>query len=156
MRPDERPQLPLTTRRKYLVLLGAAMFLAQLGAAVALAEPTTGEGDARIGLVLLLCAASFIWSVATTLCLIRQADIPDVFTASLLVTIPPFALYALIAALAARDTAAETDVVSAMFLGITVGAMLGLLVWAASMAIARLLHLPTTDGLQDGNSDASR
>ena len=66
------------------------------------------------------------------------------FTAALLVTIPPFALYALIAAMEARGTSDETDVVSAMFFGITVGALTAILVWTIAMGIARAVKIPTS------------
>lgn len=148
MQFDDRPQLPLTRRRQILVGVGVAMFVIQLAVAALIAEPTTGEGDASLALFAELWALSFVWSVVATLCLIRQADIPDVFTAAMLVTIAPFALYALVAAFAVRGTSEETDIVSAMFFGITVGALTGLLVWAVCMGIARALKLPTTDGIE--------
>jgi len=144
---EDRPQLPLSNRRKVLVGIGGAMFLGQLAAAALLVEPTTGAGDASIGVLALLWAGCLGWSVIATLLVIRQADIPDVLTASLLVTVAPFALYGLLAAVAVRGTDQETDVVSAMFFGITAGALTAVLVWAIAMGIARLLRLPTTAGL---------
>ena len=147
MQFENRPQLPLTTRRKILVGIGAAMFLVQVGAAALLADPTTGEGDASLAVFAALWAGSVAWSVTATLLLIRQADIPDVFTAALLVTIAPFALYGLMAALAVRGTSQETDIVSAMFFGITVGALTAILVWGMAMGLARALKLSTTAGL---------
>ena len=125
-----------------LVAAGGVMFLGQLLAAALLAAPTTGPGDADAAVFALLWTCSLAWSVAITLCIIRQADIADVFTAALLVTIAPYALYALLAALDLRGTRDETDVVSAMLLGITVGALTAVLVWGIAMGIARLLRLP--------------
>jgi hypothetical protein len=145
----DRPQLPLTNRRKALVAIGGLLFAAQLIAAAVLAEPTTGEGDANVGVLAMLWAGSVVVSTVATLLVIRQADIADVFTAALLVTIAPFAVYALVAALAVRGTDEETDVVDAMFLGITAGALTAILVWAIAMGAARLLKLPTSDGLED-------
>ena len=147
---EDRPQLPLTTRRKVLVSIGAAMFVAQLVGAALLAEPTTGEGDASAGVLAWLWAGCAGWSVITTLLVIRQADIADVFTAALLVTVSPFALYAAMAALAVRGTEQETDIVNAMFLGITAGALTAVLVWGTAMGAARALKLPTTAGLDEG------
>ncbi len=149
MQFEDRPQLPLTPRRKILVGIGGLMFVAQIAAAVLLADPTTGEGDASAAVFAAMWAGSVVWSVITTLLLIRQADIPDVFTAALLVTIAPFALYALVAALAVRGTSQETDIVNAMFFGITLGALTAILGWGISMGLARLLKLPTTAGLVD-------
>jgi hypothetical protein len=141
---EDRPQLPLTTQRKVLVVIGAAMFVGQLVAAGLVAEPTTGAGDASLLMLALLWVASVAWSAAATLLLVRQADIPDVFTAALLVTVSPFALYALVAAVAVRGTEQEVDVVNAMFFGITAGALTAVLVWGIAMGIARALKLPTT------------
>ncbi|MBI5289310.1 MAG: hypothetical protein HY873_10115 [Chloroflexi bacterium] len=149
---EDRPQLPLSTRRKVLVAIGSAMFLGQLAAAALLAEPTTGAGDASIGVLALMWAGCLGWSVVTTLLVIRQADIPDVFTASLLVTVAPFAVFALLAAIAVRGTDQETDVVSAMFFGITSGALTAVLVWFIAMAVARVLRLPTTAGLVEDDA----
>ena len=144
MQFEDRPQLPLTPRRKLLVGLGMAIFAVQIAGAALLAEPTTGDGDANLAVFAGLWLACFALSVVGTLCIIRQADIADVFTASLLMTIPPFAVYALAAALAVRGTEEETDVVSAMFFGITVGALTAVLVWAVAMALARMLKLPVS------------
>jgi hypothetical protein len=147
MQFDDRPQIPLTPRRMTLVAAGGVMFVGQLVAAAVLAAPTTGPGDADPGVFALLWAGSVLWSVGITLCIIRQADIADVFTAALLVTIGPYALYALLGALDLRGTRDETDIVSAMFLGITVGALTAVLVWGIAMAIARLLRMPmSADG----------
>jgi hypothetical protein len=144
MQFEDRPQLPLTSGRKMLVGLGAAIFVVQLVGAALVAEPTTGEGDASIAMFAGLWLTCLVLSIAGALCIIRQADIADVFTASLLMTIPPFAVYALVAALAVRGTDEETDVVSAMFFGITVGALTAVLVWAVAMGLARLLKLPVS------------
>jgi hypothetical protein len=144
MQFEDRPQLPLTNRRKALVGAGVVIFFGQLAAAAALAAPTTGDGDASLAVFAALWAGCFVLSVVGTLCIIRQADIPDVFTAALLMTIPPFAVYALMAAMAVRGTDEETDVVSAMFLGITVGALTAILVWAVAMGIARAMKMPVS------------
>jgi hypothetical protein len=149
MQFENRPQLPLTNRRKVLVASGFVIVLVQLAAAALLATPTTGEGDASLGVFATLWAAALVCSTVATLCIVRQADIPDVFTAALLVTIPPFALYALTAAMAVRGTDEETDVVSAMFFGITIGALTAVLVWAVAMGAVRVLKLPTTAELND-------
>ena len=42
MQFEDGPQLPLTTRRKVLVAIGAAMAVAQLSVAVLVAPATTG------------------------------------------------------------------------------------------------------------------
>ena len=144
MQFDDRPQLPLTPRRRLLVGLGMAIFTLQIAGAALLAKPTTGEGDANIAVFAGLWFGGFSLSVVGALCIIRQADIADVFTAALLMTIPPFAVYALAAALAVRGTEEETDVVSAMFFGITVGALTAVLVWAVAMGLARMLKLPVS------------
>lgn len=145
MQFEDRPQLPLTQRRLLLVAVGIVMFGGQLAAAAALAAPTTGPGDAQLGLLALMWLVSIPWSVAITLCIIRQADIADVFTAALLVTIAPYALFSLMAAVDSRGTRDETDIVNAMFFGITTGALTAVIVWATSMGIARLLRLPVSD-----------
>jgi hypothetical protein len=142
MQLEDRPQLPLTPLRRLLVAAGITIFGLQVIAAALLARPTTGEGDVSITVVAALWAGCFALSTVGALCIIRQADIADVFTAALLMTIPPFAVYALFAALAVRGTEEETDVVSAMFFGITVGALTAVLVWAAAMGLARALKLP--------------
>ncbi len=149
MQFEHRPQLPLTQRRKWLVGLGATMALVQIiGAAIA-APATTGD-NANAATLAALVGASIVWSVATVLLLVRQTDLPDVATASFLVTISAFALYALVAAAHAHDSDPKVNIVDAMFLGITVGAMTALVVWALAMGIARLLRLPTTAALHDG------
>lgn len=154
MQFEDRPQLPLTPLRKGLVVAGVAMFLVQLMVAGLLAAPTTGEGDASLGLFAALWGASVAWSTLATLCIVRQADIPDVFTAALLVTIAPFALYALSAAYAVRGTDQETDMVSAMFLGITIGALTAVLVWGIAMGIARALRVPTSAVVEEEHPES--
>jgi hypothetical protein len=144
--PD-RPELPFTPRKKALLVIGMAMFVAQLVAAVALAPVVTGEGDASAGGIAALWAASIPWSVIAALCIVRQADLPDIATASMLVTIAPYAAFTLMAAFEARGTKAETNLVDAMFLGVTGGALTAMVVWGIAMAAARLLRLPTTRGL---------
>lgn len=151
MQFEDRPQLPLTRRRAALVAAGIVLFMGQLTAAAALAAPTTGPGDARALTFALLWAASVAVSIVVTLCVIRQAEIADVFTAALLATIAPYALYALVAALDLRGTPDEVDLVSAIFLGVTTGGLTAVVVWALSMGIARLLRLPTSpDGQSSG------
>jgi hypothetical protein len=145
---EDRPQLPLTARRKALTAVGAVMFASTLIASVVAAPGTTGEGDARAGVFAIMWLALVAWSSLTVLLIVRQADLPDIATASMLVTIAPFALYALVAALDARGTDAEVNVVDAMFLGITMGGLTSLVVWAIAMGIARLLRLPTTAGIE--------
>jgi hypothetical protein len=141
--PD-RPQLPLTNTRKALLAVGAAMFATHVSAALLFAPEITGEGDANAGAILALWAGSIPWCAAVALLIVRQANLPDIATASMLATIAPFALFTLSAALDARGTPAEYDVVSATFLGVTAGALTAMIVWALAMAIARLLKLPTT------------
>lgn len=152
MQFEDRPQRPLTTTRIALVAVGGVLFVAQLIAAALLAPPTTGPGDASLGTFVILWVASILVATTITLCIIRQADVADVFTAALLATITPYALYALVAALELRGTPDETDVVSAVFLGVTTGALTGVLVWAIAMVVARLLGLPT-NGADDASSD---
>ena len=141
----ERPELPLTQRRRVLVVIGTAMALAQVVAAYVIAPYVTGEGDASAPLLLALWACTIPWSVAATLCLVRQADLPDVATASMLVTIPPYAAFTFAAAYDVRGTDAEYNLVDAIFLGVTAGALTAMIVWGLAMAIARALRLPTTN-----------
>ena len=143
----ERPQLPLTTTRKAMLAIGGAMFFAQIAGAWLAAPLVTGEGDANAGAIFALWAASIPWSAAATLLIVRQADLPDIATASILVTIPPFALFTLTAAIGARGTDAEYDLVSAMFLGVTAGALTAMIAWGLAMLVARVLRLPTTADL---------
>ncbi len=141
---EDRPQLPLTSTRKALLAAGAAMFLMHSVAAVVIAPGVTGEGDANAGAIFALWGASIPWCTVAALLIVRQADLPDVATASMLVTIAPFALFTLTAAIEARGTDAGYDLVSAMFLGVTAGALTAMIVWALAIAVARLLRLPTT------------
>jgi hypothetical protein len=144
----ERPELPLTNVRKALVAVGGMMFVVQIALAFALAPPLTGTGDANALALLGLWCACVAWSTVTALLLVRQADVPDVATASMLVTIPPFAAFAFMAAYDARGTDAEYNLVSAIFFGVTAGALTAMVVWALAMAVARLLRLPTSGSLQ--------
>ena len=101
---EDTPQLPLTPRRKAMFAAGAVMFFAQIAAAIALAPPTTGIGDADPGVLLIAWLVSIAWSVVTVLLLIRQADLPDIATASMIVAIAVFAAFALTAAYDVRGT----------------------------------------------------
>jgi hypothetical protein len=143
----ERPQLPLTTRKKAFVGVGAAMFAAQLAIAVFVAPAVTGEGDANAGALAALWACSVAWSITAVLLLVRQTDMPDIATAAFLLTIPAFGAFTLVAALDARGTESETNLVSALFLGVTAGALTALIVWPVAQVIARVLKLPTTEGM---------
>ncbi|HXK33096.1 MAG TPA: hypothetical protein VNM91_03670, partial [Dehalococcoidia bacterium] len=96
------------------------------------------------------------WSVPATLLLVRQADAPDIFTAAFLIVISACALFALVAALDARGTDAERDVVDTMFFGVTTGALTALLVGAAALLLARALHLPTSTAAEDDDGDSPR
>lgn len=140
----ERRELPLTERKKVLLGVGLAMFVAHVILALALAPVITGEGDANAPAIFAVWAASIPWSVIVALLIVRQADLPDVATASMLVTIAPFAMFTLVAAYEARGTSAETNLTDAMFLGVTAGALTAMLVWGIAMGVARLLKLPTT------------
>jgi len=146
----DRPQLPLTLRRKGLVATGAAMFLVQAIAAILTAPALTDAGESHLGAIAMLWAASVVWSVVAVLLLIRQADIPDVATASFLMTIPAFAAFVLAAAIDARGTEAETSLVDALFFGVTSGSLTALVVWGIAQGAARLLHLPTAEAMRDG------
>lgn len=149
MQFEDGPQLPLTNRRKVLTGIGLAMFAAQAATAILVAPTTTGPGDANAGALAALSAASIAWSVTAVLLMVRQADLPDVATASMLVVISTFALFALSAAIDVRGTPDEVNIVDTMFLGITVGAMTALVVWAIAMGVARVLRLPTTAGMRE-------
>lgn len=127
-----------------LLGVGLAMLVAQVAGAIALAPVTTGEGDANAGVLAGMWIASIAWSTATVLLLIRHADLPDIATASFLVSVSTFAAFALTAALNSRGTDTEVNAVDALFLGVTSGAMTALVVWLLAMMIARLLRLPTT------------
>ena len=148
MQFEDGPQLPLTTRRKLLVGAGIAMFAAQSIAAALLAPATTGT-DANAAAIGALAAASIVWSATTVLLLVRQADLPDVATASFIVTISAFTIFATAGALHARGTSAEVNITDTLFLGVTTGALTALIVWAIAMAAARLLRLPTTAALRE-------
>lgn len=158
MQVDERPQLPLTPRRKVLAGIGAAMFVAQLAVAYLVAPEITGPGDANAGALAALWAGAIAWSVVAALLIVRQADMPDVATASMLLTIATFAVFGLSAAWDVRGTEDEINVVDSLFLGVTSGALTGLLVWGIAMLVARVLRLPTTAGLAppDGNDRDAR
>lgn len=148
MRFEDHPQLPLTPARTALVAAGIALFAAGIVVAVALAPRIIGAGHAGPALLLAVWAASLAWAVLTVLLLVRQTDLPDVATASLLVTISAFASFALAAAFHARATDAGVDLVDALFFGVTAGALSALIVVAIALAVARLLRLPTTEALR--------
>jgi hypothetical protein len=135
----EEPELPLTPREKVTLTAGATMFAAQLVVAVVLAPRVTGE-HANAAALLALWAGAIPWSVAAVLLLVRRPDLPDVATASMLVTIASFATFTLVAALAARGTEHEVDVVDTLFLGVTTGALTALIVWGCAMGVARALR----------------
>jgi hypothetical protein len=148
MQFEDGPQLPLTPRRNVLVGVGAAMFAAQCAAAIALAPATTGAhaDAARLGLI---WVASIVWSATAVLLLVRRADLPDVATASFMVTISAFAVFAVMGALHVRGTSSEVDVTDTLFLGVTTGALTALIVWALAMGAARVLRMLTTAALRD-------
>jgi hypothetical protein len=145
---EERPQLPLTSLRKALVAAGAALFGAQVLTAWAIAPATTGPGDANAGVLAAMWAISIGWSTLAVLLLVRQADLPDIATASFIVAIAVFGAFALSAALDLRGTEDEVNVTDALFMGVTSGALTGMIVWGVALGIARLLRLPTTEGLR--------
>jgi hypothetical protein len=147
MQFEDRPQLPLTPARLRLVVVGLVLFVAGIAAGVALAPRVTGTDHGDATTLLAVWVASVPWAVITVLLVVRQADPPDIATAAFVVTITAFAAFALTAALAARGTDAEVDLVDTLFLGVTVGAMTALIVWGVATAIARLLRLPTTEAL---------
>jgi len=149
MQFEDGPQLPLTSLRKALLAAGVGMFAAQLVGAIAAAPRTTGTGNADAAVLFAMWGASIAWSAMTVLLLVRQADLPDVATASFLVVISSFSAFALAAALNARGSDAEVNVVDTLFLGVTGGALTALIVWALAMGVARLLRLPTTAALRD-------
>lgn len=154
MQFEDGPQLPLTNRRRVMLAIGLALFAGQVAAAIAVAPPTTGAGDADALVLLVLWTASIAWSLTTVLLVIRQADLPDIATASMIVTISPFAAYALSGALDVRGTRDEVNLTDALFLGVTSGALTAMIVWGAAMGIARMLRLPTTAHLRDGGSSS--
>ena len=149
MQFEDGPQLPLTNRRKALVAAGLVMWAAQCAVAFVLAPRTTGPGDADAAALGLLFAGCIAWSVVTVLLLVRQADLPDVATASMLVVISACGLFALAAALDVRGTPDEVNITDALFLGITAGGLASLVVWAIAMGAARVLRLPTTAHLRE-------
>ena len=147
---DDRPQLPLTPRRLVLVACGIALFVSQVAAAWYIAGVSTDEGiDGGTTLAMIACSVPI--SVAATLLLVRQADLPDVATAAFIVTISPYAAFTLSAAATVHGTSREVDLVDALFLGVTTGALMALVVWACAMAVARVLRLPTTRELRDAS-----
>jgi hypothetical protein len=144
---EDGPQLPLSRRKQVLLAIGVAMFAAQTAGAIIAGPQTTGVGNAHPGWLLAMWAGCVVWSTAAALLIVRQADLPDVATASFVVTITACAAFALSAAFAARGTTAEVNLVDALFLGVTGGGLTSVLVWGLAMGIARLLRLPTTEGL---------
>lgn len=144
MQYPETKDLPLTARRKALVAGGAAMFLAQIAVAIYLAPRITGAGDASAGGLAAAWAASIPWSAIAVLLLVRQADIPDVATASMLVVIAAFGAFGLSAALDARGTDDAVNVTDALFLGVTGGALTAMIVWGIAIGAARVLRLPVS------------
>lgn len=138
----DNPDLPLTPARIALLAAGGAMFLAQIAAAWLIAPTVTGPGDADAGALLGLWIACIGWSVVAALCVIRQAEIPDVATAAMLVTIPACGAFALSAAYDLRGTDNSTNLSDALMLGVTGGALTAMIVWGAAMGVARVLHLP--------------
>ena len=148
MQFEDGPQLPLTTRRTVLAGVGAVMCVAQWAAAVALAPATTGA-NANGAVLAVAWSVSIVWSATTVLLLVRQADLPDVATASFVVTISAFAAFALSGAIDAQGTTHEVNITDTLFLGVTTGALTALGVWAIAMGAARLFRLPTTAPLRD-------
>jgi hypothetical protein len=69
----------------------------------------------------------------------------------MLVAIATCAAFALSAALDVRGTEDSVNIVDTLFLGVTTGALTALVVWGIAMFIARVLRLPTTAHLHDGN-----
>jgi hypothetical protein len=146
MQFEDGPQLPLTSRRKALLAVGLAMFTLQaVGAAVA--GPATTGDNANAAAIAAIWGACVAWSTVTALLLVRQADLPDVATASFVVTIAACAAFSLSAAIAARGTKAQIDLVDGLFLGVTGGGLTSVIVWGLAMGAARVLRLPTTEGL---------
>jgi hypothetical protein len=147
MQFEDGPQLPLTSQRKVLVAIGVALLVAQLAVAAAVAPLITGPANANALALFVFWAASIPSSATGVLLIVRQADLPDIATASFIITIASYAAFTLSAALAARGTSSEVNLVDALFLGVTTGALTTLIVWALAQGVARLLRLPTTDGL---------
>lgn len=140
--PRRDADLPLTRTRIALLAAGGTMFVAQLAAAWVIAPAVTGPGDANGAALAGLWAACIAWSTASALCLIRQAEIPDVATAAMLVTIPAGGIFSLSAAYDLRGTDQSTNLSDALMLGVTGGALTAMIVWGSAMAIARALRLP--------------
>jgi FtsH-binding integral membrane protein len=141
----DAPQLPLTTAGKVRLACGIALFLAQLLAAIVVAPMITGPGDADAGWLAAFWLASVPVAVVTVLLVVRQANLPDIATASMLVAISVYATFALSGALDARGDGDRSNLTDALFLGITGGGLTGVLVWGVALAMARLLKLPTTE-----------
>ncbi|HEX5480426.1 MAG TPA: hypothetical protein VFY79_11975 [Dehalococcoidia bacterium] len=144
---EERPELPLTPAKKALAAVGILMFSAQTVAALIAAPETTGTSHVATGWFVAMWAGCVAWSTVTALLVVRQADLPDVATASFIVTIAACAAFALSAAYSARGTDAQVNLVDALFIGVTGGALTSLIVWGLALGIARLLRLPTTEGI---------
>jgi len=147
MQFEDGPQLPLTSRRKVLVAVGVTLLFAQLIIGAVIAPLITGPDNANTIALFVVWAASIPLSATGALLIVRQADLPDIATASFIITISSYAAFTLSSAMAARGTRAEVDLVDALFLGVTTGALTALIVWALAQGVARLLRLPTTDGL---------
>ena len=147
MQFEDGPQLPLTSQRKVLVAVGVTLLIAQVIVAAAIAPLITGPDNSNTLALFVVWAASIPLSATGVLLIVRQADLPDIATASFIITISSYAAFTLSAAMAARGTRAEVDLVGALFLGVTTGALTALIVWALAQGVARLLRLPTTDGL---------
>lgn len=141
---EDAPQLPLTRTRLALVAAGGLMFAAHVIGAVLVAPAITGEDNTQPAVLFALWAASVPWAAAVVLLLIRQADLPDIATASMLVTIPPFGAFMLATAFHVDGTDAAVNEVDALFLGVTTGALTALVVWGVATAAARVLRLPRT------------
>ena len=121
------------------------MALAQAAAAWFVAPAVTGPGDADALVLVGLWFGCIAWSTAAALLLVRQADIPDVATAAMLVTIVAGGAFSLSAAWDLRGTDDSTNLSDALMLGVTGGALTGVAVWGAAMLIARRLRLPATE-----------
>ena len=147
MQFEDGPQLPLTSRRKVLVAVGVTLLIAQVIVAAAIAPLISGPDNANPLALFVVWAASIPLSAIGVLLIVRQADLPDIATASFIFTISSHAAFTLSAAFSARGTRAEVNLVDALFLGVTTGALTALIVWALAQGIARVLRLPTTDRL---------
>src|SRR5437773_2496273 len=147
MQFEDGPQLPLTSQRKVLVAVGVTLLFAQLIIGAVIAPLITGPDNANTIALFVVWVASIPLSATGVLLIVRQANLPDIATASFIITISSYAAFTLSAAMAARGTRAEVDLVDALFLGVTTGSLTALIVWALAQGVARLLRLPTTDGL---------